>query len=184
MVLNDDYHHVFTEMLSPEMVRFDVRRYPTPKNGPRGRKPTMLIKSLRVIALGKGTPMEEISQWKVWLYGAFARLQDFIKVKYVPFISPQADSLNSGLFSTKDDNKYVGELICGQCVSLTPKDNEIIGLRENQDFFRMVFEEFNYHVADLRRCVSTVLTLIKDHSNLRSLASPLFFGSSQLASVV
>jgi len=147
-------------MLDDQMACFDVGRYPAPTNGPRGHRETMLIKSLKVIALGNGMTMEEISKWKGWLYVAFARLQGFIKVKYCPFISPQADSLNSGLFSAKDDNKYVGELICGQCVSLTPKDNEIIGLRENQDFFRMVYEKFNYHVADLRRCVSAVLFLL------------------------
>jgi hypothetical protein len=88
VVSNDDYHHVFLGMLSPEMVRFDVGRCPVPTNGPRGRSETILIKSLKVIALGNGIPMEEISKWKGWLYVAFARLQGFIKVKYVPFISP------------------------------------------------------------------------------------------------
>jgi hypothetical protein len=137
-------------------IKLAASGYPSPRNGPRGQSETMLLKSLKVLALENNVSMGLNSRWEGWLSFALARLQGFIKVKYVPFMAPQANSLNSGLFSTEKDNKYVGELICGQCVSLTPKDNKVIGLQQNKDFFRMVFEKFRYHPETLPRCVTVV----------------------------
>jgi hypothetical protein len=140
MVSNEEYFISVSFFRDPNckipLEAFD--RYPTPRSG-RLLKRTILLKSLKAIALENGISAEEFPELKR-KYFTFARLQGFIKLLYVPFILPQSDSLNSDLFSTSDENKTVGALICCQCVSLKPTDNEMIGLSRNRDFFRKVFE--------------------------------------------